>query len=307
MLDDQEAETTIMTTLTSHINIFHQPSRQRTRTSSCKLKPAMKPALYNGSITVHSLSQPCIGLARVTNGVTSAKSTYRTILPALEIMSLVNDTRIMLLRSLLICEKKKLQRRRNKRKRSAPFCKLKHSTLEQLTIRRTLFSFLCLDNTTIGLHYNSTSGYYYNQSNGFYYDTNAGFYYSDSIGKWVTQEEAYVNLQFLSNAGYKKTILKKPASTSGAGSATENKGADKAQNGPPPGPVVSSSLNPKRSVKGAPSSIAVGKRKRDEKPRAISVEEAAALKAREAARKRVQERERETIAWPLPAATVWLL
>ncbi|KAB2602947.1 hypothetical protein D8674_003952 [Pyrus ussuriensis x Pyrus communis] len=130
--------------------------------------------------------------------------------------------------------------------------------------------------------YNSTSGYYYNQSNGFYYDTNAGFYYSDSIGKWVTQEEAYANPQFLSN----------PASTSGAGSATENKGADKAQNRPPPGPVVSSSLNPKRSVKGAPSSVAVGTRKRDEKPRAISVEEAAALKAREAARKRVQEREK---------------
>ncbi|TQD89548.1 hypothetical protein C1H46_024883 [Malus baccata] len=91
----------------------------------------------------------------------------------------------------------------------------------------------------------------------------------------------------------KKTILKKPASTSGAGSAAENKGADKAPNGPPPGPVVSSSLNPKRSVKGAPSSFAVGKRKRDEKPRAISVEEAAALKAREAARKRERERERE--------------
>ncbi|CAN6687695.1 unnamed protein product [Malus baccata var. baccata] len=66
-----------------------------------------------------------IGLARVTNGVTSAKSTYRTILPALEIMSLVNDTRIMLLRSLLMCKKKKLQRRRNQRKRRLPFCKLK--------------------------------------------------------------------------------------------------------------------------------------------------------------------------------------
>ncbi|KAM1482568.1 hypothetical protein ACFX1Q_034663 [Malus domestica] len=140
--------------------------------------------------------------------------------------------------------------------------------------------------------YNSTSGYYYNQSNGFYYDPNSGFYYSDSIGKWVTQEEAYANPQFLSNAGYKETILKKPVSASGAGSAIENKGGDTTQNGPPPGPVVSSSLNPKRSVKGAASSVAVGKRKRDEKPRAISAEEAAALKAREAARKRVQEREK---------------
>ncbi|ONH91503.1 hypothetical protein PRUPE_8G119200 [Prunus persica] len=112
--------------------------------------------------------------------------------------------------------------------------------------------------------YNSTSGYYYNQSNGFYYDANSGFYYSDAIG-----------------------------STSGAGPATENKRADKSQNGPPPGPVVSASLNPMRSVKGARSSVSVGKRKRqEEKPRAISAQEAAALKAREAARKRVEEREK---------------
>ncbi|VVA39454.1 PREDICTED: WW domain-binding [Prunus dulcis] len=141
--------------------------------------------------------------------------------------------------------------------------------------------------------YNSTSGYYYNQSNGFYYDANSGFYYSDAIGKWVAQEEAYANPQFLSNAGYKESILKRPGSTSGAGPATENKGADKSQNGPPPGPVVSASLNPMRSVKGARSSVSVGKRKRqEEKPRAISAQEAAALKAREAARKRVEEREK---------------
>ncbi|KAB2634419.1 hypothetical protein D8674_038282 [Pyrus ussuriensis x Pyrus communis] len=144
--------------------------------------------------------------------------------------------------------------------------------------------------------YNSTSGYYYNQSNGFYYDTNAGFYYSDSIGKWVTQEEAYANPQFLANAVYKKNYFEN----------AKNKGADKAQNGPPPGPVVSSSLHPKRSVKGAPSSVAVGKRKRDEKPRAISVEEAAALKSKGGCKKE-SSRERETIAWPLPAAIVWLL
>ncbi|KAM1294619.1 hypothetical protein ACFX13_014925 [Malus domestica] len=79
---------------------------------------------YREVLTAVNAGEP-IGLARVTNGVTSAKSTYRTILPALEIMSLVNDTRIMLLRSLLICKKKNLQRRRNKRKRSAPFCKLR--------------------------------------------------------------------------------------------------------------------------------------------------------------------------------------
>lgn len=141
--------------------------------------------------------------------------------------------------------------------------------------------------------YDSSSGYYYHQSNGFCYDANSGFYFSDAIGKWVTQEEAYATPQFLSNSGHKATLLKKQAPTSQSGSSTENKGADKAQNGPPPGPVVSASLNPMRSVKGAPSKVVVGKRKRqDEKPRVMSAEEAAALKAREAARKRVQDREK---------------
>ncbi|KAM1287224.1 hypothetical protein ACFX2I_001113 [Malus domestica] len=86
----------------------------------------------------------------------------------------------------------------------------------------------------------------------------------------------------------------------------ENKDADKAQNGPPPGPVVSSSLNPKRSIKSAPSSVAVGKRKRDEKPMVYPSKKQLHLK-----QGRLQEREfkkeRETIAWPLPTATVWLL
>lgn len=73
----------------------------------------------------------------------------------------------------------------------------------------------------------------------------------------------------------------------------ENKSAAKGQDGAPPGPVVSGFVNPKRSVKGAPSSLTVGKRKRsDEKPKAVSKEEAAALKAREAAKKRVEEREK---------------
>ena len=48
-----------------------------------------------------------------------------------------------------------------------------------------------------------------------------------------------------------------------------------------------------RSIKGTPSSVAIGKRKRqDEKLKVISKEEAAALKAREAAKKRVEEREK---------------
>jgi len=139
----------------------------------------------------------------------------------------------------------------------------------------------------------STSGYYYNQSNGFYYDPNSGFYYSDAIGKWVTQEEAYSTPQFSSNSKHRQPTSKKPPAASVAGPITENKGAAKVQNRPAPGPVVSTSLNPMRSVKGAPSSLAVGKRKRqDGKPKAISAEEAAALKARAAAKKRVEDREK---------------
>ena len=48
-----------------------------------------------------------------------------------------------------------------------------------------------------------------------------------------------------------------------------------------------------RSIKGTPSSVAIGKRKRqNEKLKVISKEEAAALKAREAAKKRVEEMEK---------------
>lgn len=82
--------------------------------------------------------------------------------------------------------------------------------------------------------------------------------------------------------------------------AMVNKDSAKSQSGPAPGPVVSSPVNPTRSVKGAPSSLAVGKRKREEKnpkktTKPMSAEEAAALKAREAARKRVEEREKSLL------------
>lgn len=54
--------------------------------------------------------------------------------------------------------------------------------------------------------------------------------------------------------------------------------------------------NPTKSAKGsAPSSLMVNKRKRQDKPKAISAEEAAALKAREAARKRVEDREKSLL------------
>ncbi|KDP38223.1 hypothetical protein JCGZ_04866 [Jatropha curcas] len=142
--------------------------------------------------------------------------------------------------------------------------------------------------------YDSTSGYYYSQSNGLHYDPKSGFYYSDAVGKWVTQKEAYASVQGSSDSKHKESILKKPLLMSAAGSAKDSKSA--AQNGPPPGPVVAASLNPMRSVKGATSAVAVNKRKRqDEKPKVISQEEKAALKAREAAKKRVEEREKNLL------------
>lgn len=106
-------------------------------------------------------------------------------------------------------------------------------------------------------------------------------------GKWVTQEEAYASPHF---------SVKKPTPASQSKSI-EHKGANKSQSGPAPGPVVSTSLNPMRSTKAAPSSLAVGKRKRapDAKPKVMSEEEKAALKAREAARKRVEEREKSLL------------
>uniref|UniRef100_A0A2P2KN36 Matrin-type domain-containing protein n=1 Tax=Rhizophora mucronata TaxID=61149 RepID=A0A2P2KN36_RHIMU len=134
--------------------------------------------------------------------------------------------------------------------------------------------------------YNRTSGYYYNANNGLHYDPKSGFYYSDSIGKWVTQEEAYATIQGSPDSKHKESSLKKPA---GSVKETKNVTHDR----PPPGLVASISLNPTRSVKGAPSAVAVNKRKRqEERPKVLSEEERAALKAREAARKRVEEREK---------------
>lgn len=115
-----------------------------------------------------------------------------------------------------------------------------------------------------------------------------------ATGKWVTQEEAYASIQVSSSSKLKESSLKKPILMSTAGLAKETKSA--AQNGRPPGPVVSASLNPMRSVKGATSAVAVNKRKRqDEKPKVISEEEKVALKAREAAKKRVDEREKSLL------------
>ncbi|KAL1534678.1 Zinc finger protein zop1 [Salvia divinorum] len=134
--------------------------------------------------------------------------------------------------------------------------------------------------------HDTSSGYYYNQTTGFHYDPNSGFYYSDSLGKWVPQEEALAAFQASPMSIKKKPSLGKPPS------ASEGKSGSTSERGPPPGRLVSTPLNPMRTTKGAKSSVAVKRKRPDEKPKAVSKEEAAALKAREAARKRVEQREK---------------
>ncbi|CAI0447084.1 unnamed protein product [Linum tenue] len=132
--------------------------------------------------------------------------------------------------------------------------------------------------------FDSTSGYYYNNDNGLHYDPNSGFYYSDAIGKWVTQEEAYAAGKASSDGKPRMSSVSMPISVKQQTSPVPS--------GPPPGPVVSASLNPTRSVKGKTSAVTVNKRKREEKPKVLSQEDKAALKAREAAKKRVEDREK---------------
>lgn len=130
--------------------------------------------------------------------------------------------------------------------------------------------------------HDAASGYYYNLASGYHYDPNSSLYYSSSIGKWVKQDVAFPSSR----------VTKADASSSLKSSAADEN-TTKLKIEKAPGLVVSSSLNPMRSVKGAPSSIAVNKRKRDDgKTKILSKEETDALKAREAARKRVEEREK---------------
>ncbi|KAG5526498.1 hypothetical protein RHGRI_032691 [Rhododendron griersonianum] len=126
------------------------------------------------------------------------------------------------------------------------------------------------------------------------YDSSSGYYCHKTNGRWVTREEAFAAAQTSSNAAPKKPIFKKPSAGSESRSASENKGGTQSQNGAAAtGLVVSAPLNPTRTVKGAPSSLTLNKRKRqDGKPKILSEEEKAAIKAREAARKRVEEREK---------------
>ncbi|KAK8518810.1 hypothetical protein V6N13_017922 [Hibiscus sabdariffa] len=135
--------------------------------------------------------------------------------------------------------------------------------------QKDVASFEARDSTLDGQEdweYDSSSGYYYNQNNGLCYDPKSGFYYSDAI-EGMPQ--------------------------AGAGPVADGKTVAKSQNETAPGPVLSTTLNPMRSVKGAQSSFAVKRKRQDEKkPKAVSKEESAALKAREAAKKRVEEREK---------------
>ncbi|XP_048543332.1 zinc finger protein ZOP1 [Triticum urartu] len=138
-----------------------------------------------------------------------------------------------------------------------------------------------------GWVFDSTSGYYYDKATGLYYDSNSGFYYSDGLGKWVTQEEAYKWAE-TSKTNVAQSSTSQPKTPSGGGPVAGIKG------GPAPGVVVKKPLNPMRAVKGAPSALAANKRKREDtkKPKVVSKEEEAALRAREAARKRVEDREK---------------
>ncbi|KAF3772007.1 hypothetical protein EJ110_NYTH58999 [Nymphaea thermarum] len=111
-------------------------------------------------------------------------------------------------------------------------------------------------------------------------------------GKWMAQEEAFTlnNAPRSGCAGATcskakdgcERVASSAVKTLVTYSETEH---SQSQGSPAPRPVLKSAACA-RSIKGVPSSIAVTKRKRDEKPKAVSEEEAAALKARDAARKR---------------------
>ncbi|KAJ3695864.1 hypothetical protein LUZ60_001241 [Juncus effusus] len=128
--------------------------------------------------------------------------------------------------------------------------------------------------------FDTSSGYYYNKSNSFYYDKTSDLFYSDSLGKWVSLQEAS-----------KSAKVTKPDFTQNS----SNNPSKSTIGVYAPGPVISKQLNPMRDIKGATSAVAVNKRKREDqmKPKKkLSKEEEEALKAREAARKRVEAREK---------------
>lgn len=159
--------------------------------------------------------------------------------------------------------------------------------------------------------YDESSSYYFNADTKYYYDPNSCLYYSDIIGKWVTQEVAFKSSQVsTTDIGSKSLHLSSQngVGTKQAASAnistpqtaiskvkintTQNSVSTKSESAPPPGPVLPASKVLRSSSKGAPSSLQVAKRKREEKTGHVSSEEAAAIAAREAAKKRMEEREK---------------
>ncbi|KAH7297274.1 hypothetical protein KP509_26G063000 [Ceratopteris richardii] len=112
------------------------------------------------------------------------------------------------------------------------------------------------------------TGYRCNATLGCYHDPKSGLYFSQRLGKWTSQLEALKDSAIRSNS-----LEIKP--------------------GKPPGPgSILKEARPLMPVKGKASSLQVGNRKRPARSESISKEEEEALKAREAAKKRVQEREK---------------
>eukprot|EP00250_Pteridium_aquilinum_P006757 c16605_g1_i2 orf=327-887(-) len=132
--------------------------------------------------------------------------------------------------------------------------------------------------------YDEPSGYFYNATAGCYHDSKSGLYYTEQLGKWTSEQEA------LKGSGVRACMPEKK----GGLVSQERSLATNAKTGSStrlPGVVLKDSklMMP---TKGRASSLDVGKRKRQEKPQALSKDEVDALKAREAAKKRVQEREK---------------
>lgn len=150
------------------------------------------------------------------------------------------------------------------------------------------------------------SGYYFNAATGYYYDPNSGFYYSDILGKWTTQEEAHqASLKAHAEAGIapaSSTMSKQPSHSkeepkisSSAATVSHPKAAVTTSSTAAQASVPKQKALPSKGGKGVASSLEVTKRRRDEKTGPVSSEEAAALAAREAAKKRVLDREKSLL------------
>lgn len=160
--------------------------------------------------------------------------------------------------------------------------------------------------------YDEKTGYHFNAATGYYYDPNSGFYYSDILGKWTTQEEALKASQGAqAEAGVppaKSSVTKPPAafalgSQLGGNHIARPPTLSKASPGISGAPKATTKISqgsvgrqkssvPGKLGRGVASSLEVGKRKREDKSGPVSSEEVAALAAREAAKKRTQEREK---------------